>query len=128
GLALRRLDTTVQQQALLDGALRRVTFRQLAGPIVASLAIVTVLATQEFAVYEPTGISVIATEMRMVFDTGALSSPTNSIAAPGYTRAGARPPDQPARAAAPVATAAPLIGATSLPALVAAWGATRTSA
>jgi ABC-type Fe3+ transport system permease subunit len=128
GLALRRLDTAVQQQALLDGALRRVTFRQLAGPIVASLAIVTVLATQEFAVYEPTGISVIATEVRMVFDTGALGSPDNSIAAPGYTGAGARSPDQPARAAAAVATAAPLIGVTLLLAIVAAWGAASTSA
>ncbi|MDB5292796.1 MAG: hypothetical protein JWL69_4037, partial [Phycisphaerales bacterium] len=62
GLSLRRMDTGVQQQALLDGALWRVTLRQLAGPIIASLAIVTVLASQEFAVYEPTGISVVATE------------------------------------------------------------------
>src|SRR5581483_9321319 len=60
GLSLRRMDTSVQQQALLDGALRRVTFRQLLGPIIASIAIVTILATQEFAVYEPTGISVVA--------------------------------------------------------------------
>src|SRR5689334_17215190 len=51
GLALRRLDSSVQQQAVLDGALRRVTFRQLLGPIIASLAIVTILATQEFSVY-----------------------------------------------------------------------------
>ncbi|HZK82476.1 MAG TPA: hypothetical protein VFC46_15445, partial [Humisphaera sp.] len=36
GLSLRRMDTAVQQQALLDGALRRVTFRQLSGPIIAS--------------------------------------------------------------------------------------------
>ena len=83
GLSLRRMDTAVQQQALLDGALRRVTLRQLAGPIIASLAIVTVLATQEFAVYEPTGISVVATEVRMVFDTGSVSSVTNSIMQPG---------------------------------------------
>ncbi len=69
GLSLRRMDTVVQQQAVLDGALLRITLRQLLGPIVASVAIVTVLATQEFAVYEPTGISVVATEVRMVFDT-----------------------------------------------------------
>ena len=43
---------------------------------------VTVLATQEFAVYEPTGISVVATEVRMVFDTGAVSSADNPIAGP----------------------------------------------
>ena len=61
GLSLRRLDPMLQQQALLDGALRRFTLRHLLGPIVASLAIVTVLASQEFAVYEPTGISVVAT-------------------------------------------------------------------
>jgi len=128
GLALRRLDTNVQQQAVLDGALYRVTFRQLIGPIVASLAIVTVLATQEFAVYEPTGISVVATEVRMVFDTGAMSSPDNSIAAPGFLQGGKLSPDQAARAAAAVATAMPLLGVTILLAIVAAWGAGRASA
>ena len=128
GLALRRLDTSVQQQALLDGALRRVTLRQLVGPIVASLAIVTVLATQEFAVYEPTGISVVATEVRMVFDTGAVSSDVNAIAGPISGGAGHESPDQPARAAAAVATAAPLLAATVLLAAIAAWGAGRSSA
>src|SRR5438132_1482335 len=110
GLSLRRLDTNVQQQAVLDGALYRVTLRQLLAPVVASLAIVTVLATQEFAVYEPTGISVLATEMRMVFDTGAVSSPGNPIAGPVLQGlAGAKSPDQSARAAAAVATAIPLV-------------------
>jgi len=130
GLALRRMDSSVQQQALLDGALHRVTFRQLVGPIIASLAIVTVLATQEFAVYEPTGISVVATEVRMVFDTGAMSSADNSIAAvnPGTKGGGMRSPDQPARAAAAVATAAPLLAITVLLALIVGWGATTASA
>src|SRR5437588_3881965 len=36
GLALRRMDTYVQQQALLDGALLRVTLRQLTPAILAS--------------------------------------------------------------------------------------------
>ncbi len=94
GLALRRLETGVQQHAVLDGALRRVTFRQLLGPIIASMAIVTILATQEFSVYEPTGISVVATEVRMVFDTGALSSASNSIAGRGYEGGGMKSPDQ----------------------------------
>jgi ABC-type Fe3+ transport system permease subunit len=128
GLALRRLDTNIQQQAVLDGALYRVTLRQLVGPVIASLAIVTVLATQEFAVYEPTGISVVATEVRMVFDTGAMSSPDNAIAAPGFLQGGKLSPDQPARAAAAVATALPLLGVTILLAIIAAWGAGRASA
>jgi ABC-type Fe3+ transport system permease subunit len=106
GLALRRMDTSVQQQSVMDGVLWRVTFRQLLGPIVASIAIVTVLATQEFAVYEPTGISVIATEVRMVFDTGSLSSADNSIAGPVAQGEGRMSPDQAARAAAAVATSA----------------------
>jgi ABC-type Fe3+ transport system permease subunit len=128
GLALRRMDPLVQQQALLDGALRRFTLRQLAGPILASMAIVTVLASQEFAVYEPTGISVVATEVRMVFDTGAVSSPNNSIAVPLGGGEGKSSPDQPARAAAALTTALPLLVVTSLLAIIAAWGARRGSA
>ena len=130
GLALRRMDTAVQQQAMLDGALWRVTLRQLAGPIIASLAIVTVLATQEFAVYEPTGISVIATEVRMVFDTGSFSSADNSISAiqPGYQAGGMHSSDQASRAAAAVAAAAPMLLVTILLAVLAAWGAKQTSA
>jgi ABC-type Fe3+ transport system permease subunit len=128
GLALRRLDANVQQQALLDGALYRVTFRQLAGPIIASLAVVTVLATQEFAVYEPTGISVVATEVRMVFDTGAMSSPDNSISGTVSQGSGLKSPDQAARAAAAVATDLPLLAVTIVLALLAIWAAGRVSA
>ncbi len=128
GLALRRMDSGVQQQSVLDGALRRVTLRQLAGPIVASMAIVTLLATQEFAVYEPSGISVVATEVRMVFDTGAISSPDNSIASVISGGSGLRATDQPQRAAAAVATAAPLLLITVLLAAVAGRAATRSSA
>ena len=128
GLALRRMDTDVQQQAVLDGVLYRITFRQLLGTLVASVAVVTVLATQEFAVYEPTGISVVATEVRMVFDTGSVSSPDNGIAAPGFLEGGKKSPDQAGRAAAAVATALPLVGCTVVLAVVAVWGAGRTSA
>lgn len=128
GASLRRMDIGLQQQAVLDGALRRITLRQLVGPIIASMAIVTILATQEFAVYEPTGISVVATEVRMVFDTGSLSSADNSIAGPVAGGTGLRASDQPARAAAAVATAAPLLAITVLLAVVATWGATRMGA
>ncbi|HTW94216.1 MAG TPA: hypothetical protein VMD30_05460 [Tepidisphaeraceae bacterium] len=132
GLSLRRMDTSVQQQAVMDGALWRVTFRQMLGPIIASLAIVTILATQEFSVYEPTGISVVATEIRMVFDTGALSSVMNNtginIMATGFLGAGLKAPDQPARAAAAVATAVPLVAVTMLLAVLAIWGARRAEA
>lgn len=121
GISLRRMSTGVQQQALLDGALWRITLRQLLGPIVASMAIVTILATQEFAIYEPTGISVIATELRMVFDTGAPSSVVNQITAPVPQGSGAASPDQPARAAAAVATALPLVVVTLILAVVASW-------
>ena len=100
---------SVQQQAVLDGALRRVTLRQLAGPIIASMAIVTILASQEFAVYEPTGISVVATEVRMVFDTGCGQLAGQFDRWRDSRRGGDESPDQPARAAAAVATATPLL-------------------
>jgi ABC-type Fe3+ transport system permease subunit/sugar lactone lactonase YvrE len=114
GLALRRVDVNLQQQALLDGALWRVTARQLAGPLAASLACATVLASQEFAVYEPTGISVVATEVRMVYETGLHSSPANPITQPLGASAGAdaavlERDTQRARVAGAVATALPLL-------------------
>lgn len=56
---LRQLDPNIQEQALLDGTLWRTTLRQLLSPLIASFCIVTVLAVQEFAIDEPTGISVI---------------------------------------------------------------------
>ena len=124
------MDTNVQQQALLDGALYRITLRQLLGPIIASLAIVTVMASQEFAVYEPSGISVVATEVRMVFDTGFVSSPTNSINSPVSQGAGAgiSSPKQEKRAAAAVATTAPLLVCTVFLAVIALWGSRISSA
>src|SRR5207247_2752727 len=136
GLALRRLDPSLQQQALLDGALWRVTARQLAGPVAASLACVTVLASQEFAVYEPTGISVVATEVRMVFETGLYSSPTNPITAPVSGGAGAisangealASSEQQARAAAAVATAVPLLLIVGVLGAATVWGARHLSA
>jgi ABC-type Fe3+ transport system permease subunit len=118
GLALRRVDPDVQQQALLDGALGRFTARMLMGPAAAGMACALVLASQEFAVYEPTGISVVATEVRMVFETGAFSSPENPITAAFISGGGAALTDdsdtlasqaQNARAGAAVATSMPLL-------------------
>jgi ABC-type Fe3+ transport system permease subunit/DNA-binding beta-propeller fold protein YncE len=120
GLALRRVDVQLQQQALLDGALWRVTARQLIGAAVASSAIVAILAMQEFAVYEPTGISVIATETRMVFETGAFSSPDNPITQAMSNTV--RLADQPARAAAAVAVNAPVLVAVAVLSIVALVG------
>jgi DNA-binding beta-propeller fold protein YncE/ABC-type Fe3+ transport system permease subunit len=125
GLALRRMDVQLQLQALLDGAIGRVTLRAIAGALASAGAIVGVLAVQEFAVYEPTGISVVATEVRMMFETGSLSSDTNPITAPmggGGMNMEDREglPDQRARAAAAFATALPLlivVAALSIPAL-----------
>ena len=80
--SLRRADPAVRQQALLDGAAGRIVLRQIVVPgLVGGLA-VWVLAAQEFAVYEPTGISVVATEVRQVFETGSFSSGINPITAP----------------------------------------------
>ena len=121
-------DSSIQQQALLDGGLLRVTLRQLLPSIIASVAIVTIIATQEFAVYEPTGISVVATEVRMVFDTGAVSSADNPIAGPVLTGLGTKSTDQPARAAAADATAMPLVLVTFLLAILVGWAASRSSA
>jgi DNA-binding beta-propeller fold protein YncE/ABC-type Fe3+ transport system permease subunit len=110
GLSLRRIDVNLQQHALLDGALWPITFRQLAMPIAAGFCCVWVLAMQEFAVYEPTGISVIATEVRMVYETGTYSSSDNPITAPmdqGFESLGLS--DQNARSAGAVMTSAPML-------------------
>ena len=114
GLALRRMDTQVQQQALLDGVLWRVTLRQLVTPIAAAFAVCAVLAVQEFAVYEPTGVSVVATETRMVFETGAFSSADNPMTQPfvggeGPAAEAAGLASQQSRAGAAVATSLPLL-------------------
>lgn len=107
-LRLRRLDPAIQEQALLDRAPVRITLRLLAPAIIGGAGIVAVLATQEFAVWEPTGISVIATEVRMVFDTGAFSSSDNPMIAPGgLMLVGAT--DQASRAAAAVGVAVPML-------------------
>ncbi len=128
GLALRRMDRNVQQQAILDGALGRLTARQLLPSALAGGAIVLVLAGQEFAVYEPTGISVVATEVRMVFDTGAFASGPSAIMAPMGASESLGRADQDARAASAAAVATPLLAASGLLAAAMVFWARRSAA
>ena len=100
-LALRRADASVFEQAALDGASGRITLRLLAAPLLAASGAVFVLASQEYAVYEPTGIRVVATEVRLVFETGAVSTAVEPMAR-----------TQADRVAAAMVTAAPLAGLT----------------
>lgn len=107
--ALRKTDQSILEQAQLDGVLPRVTARILARPMLIGAAIVLVVASQEFAVFEPSGISVVATEVRMVFETGAMSSANNPITQTfGSGGAVDGSQQQSARAAAAVVTAMPM--------------------
>ena len=101
GLALRRLDPAVQEQATLDGARGRVTAAALLPAAVAGFAAAFVLAGQEFSVYDATGVSVVATEVRMVYQTGAFLD-ARPTAAEGY-------PSLTARSASAAAVGLPLL-------------------
>ena len=101
GLALRRLDPAVQEQAALDGAKRRVTASVLLPAAAAGFCAAFVLAGQEFSVYDATGISVVATEVRMVYQTGAFLD--------GRPAEGDHYPSQSARSAAAAAVGIPLL-------------------
>jgi len=114
GLTLRRADHSIALQALLDGASTRITLRQSLPPLLAGGAVVMLLAGQEFSVFEPTGIRVVATEVRIVFESGLLFE--------GLTRS------QSDRAAAAVMTALPLVVVTSILALAAIVWALREQA
>ena len=105
-LAWRRIDASIELQARLDGASLRITARLLATPLLLGTLVVTAIASQEFSIFEPTGISVTATETRTVFDSGAFSTPTLS-ATPA-------PSSQSARAAAALRTALPSLLVTLL--------------
>src|SRR5256885_13941608 len=133
GIALRRLDTQLQLQALLDGRLWRITLRELSPVIASATMICAVLAFQEFSVYEPTGISVVATEVRMVFETGAFSSPDNPITQQMGFSGGAgstteAPANQAARAGSAVATSIPLLALIALLSAIAALAVRKLSA
>jgi ABC-type Fe3+ transport system permease subunit len=122
GLALRRTDSMLEQQAVLDGALSRMRTRLLVAPLLVSMAAVFVLATQQAAVFEQAGVSVVAAEVELVFGTGAFSaSHDQSLGADGEPA----PADQSERAAAAVATALPLLVVTLLMSAAVAWFARR---
>jgi len=109
GAALRLTDSQVQQQALLDGALWRITLRQLAAPMLLGFAIVMLLAMQEFSVWERTGISVVATEVRTVFDGGPVRSEDPAAIAAVDAGTGRTLPRQLERSAAALTTALPML-------------------
>ncbi len=109
GMALRGLDSHVQQAAMLDGALWRITWRLLIAPIAASFAMTMALAAQEFAVYERTGIVVISTEVRTVFESGVGSGDRVANIAGVVGGSGRDADNQAQRAGAALATALPMI-------------------
>lgn len=105
--ALARLDGNLLMQATLDGAVGRTVARVLAAPVMLGWSAAMLLALQEFAVFEPTGISVIATEVRFVFETGASLDQSWSMLPDGTDGAG---PTQDARMGAALAVMLPAIG------------------
>jgi ABC-type Fe3+ transport system permease subunit/DNA-binding beta-propeller fold protein YncE len=110
GLSLRRMDGDLQQQALMEGAYWRIVGRQLLPAGLAAFAIVMILAMQEFSVYEPTGISVVATEVRTVFETGQVGLWTGAVATVKTGQGISLPPaDQQKNAAAALVTALPML-------------------
>lgn len=118
-LSLRRIDQSLLEQALLDGVLLRVLLRRLIAPATLGIAVCVVLAMQEFAIFEPTGISVMATEVRMIFETGRLSSGENPIAALVGGVGVASTADLPGRASLALAAGLPVIGLSCILASVA---------
>lgn len=78
-LALSNLDRDLVDQARLDGALARALIRRLAPALSAAVLLATLLAMQEFSVFESSGISVLSTEIRMIFETGRSSAFDNPI-------------------------------------------------
>ncbi|HQY88607.1 MAG TPA: hypothetical protein PK402_08105, partial [Tepidisphaeraceae bacterium] len=68
GLALRRLDRALLWHARIDGALFSIILRQLRPAILIGITGAFVLAIQEFAVYETTGILVVSVVVRQTFE------------------------------------------------------------
>ncbi len=79
-LALSNIERDLVDQATLDGAVMRTIARRCAPALIAAMLLATLLAMQEFSVFEPSGISVLSTEIRMIFETGRTSALANPIA------------------------------------------------
>jgi ABC-type Fe3+ transport system permease subunit len=107
--ALRRIDPDLLQQARLEGVEGRMLVRLAAGPVVLGFLAAMLLSLQEFAVFEPSGISVIATEVRAVFETGSSLDLGWSILADRADGAG---PSQEERTGAALAVMLPTLVAT----------------
>ena len=97
GLAARRLDPEISAAAHLDGGRLRVLIGSLRGTMACVCGIILLLCAAEFAVFEQTGIRVIATEARIAYDTGLRPGQASS---PRITQDG--------RAALAIATVIPL--------------------
>ncbi len=65
-----RVERSMLAQARLDGARTRLTLRLLLPAVLLAWAVAFLLAMQEFAVYEPTGVRVISVDVRAAWDTG----------------------------------------------------------
>lgn len=113
--ALRRLDTNVLMQARLDGALARTIARLLLPTLLLAWLVTLLLSLQEFAVFERTGISVISTEVRSIFETGASLDRSWSM----ETVDEDAPPPQSARMAAALAVMLPNLLGTAVIVLLA---------
>lgn len=68
GLYLKRVDTSPLLQATLDGVFTRAAVRSAVPAIAAAWAAVFLLASQEFSVFEATGLRVLSTELRISWE------------------------------------------------------------
>lgn len=124
GDAIRRLDPNLILHARLDGAHLRITARLLLPTVLIAWLLTLLLSLQEFAVFERTGVSVISTEVRSIFETGASLDRSWSMEAVAQD-ADEPPPPQSARMAAALAVMMPMLIGTAALVLVCAVVARR---
>jgi ABC-type Fe3+ transport system permease subunit len=110
-MTLNHLERDLIDQARLDGAVRRIIARRLFPSMLGGLALATLLTVQEFAVFEMTGISVLATELRMIFETGRFSDASNpiSLLQGGVSSGAGLAADQMTRVARSIGAASPVL-------------------
>lgn len=81
GIALRRMDRALLWHARIDGALFPVVIRLLLPAILVGITGVFVLASQEFSIYETTGILVVSVVVRQTFEDFNFDQSTRLIRA-----------------------------------------------